>query len=81
MRSCRLLGLTVTPLSYAMRHWLLAAVLARSSACATRCVPLRGFTSITNANDLMDGYFNGFYGEISDELAKLPTMLADAQLK
>ena len=39
----------------------------------------RGFTSVTNPTDFK-GLVIGFYGEHSDELAKLPKMLADAQV-
>ena len=41
----------------------------------------RGFTNITNPTDFK-GLVIGFYGEHSDrdELAKLPKMLADAQV-
>ena len=39
----------------------------------------RGFTSVTNPTDFK-GLVIGFYGAHSDELAKLPKMLADAQV-
>ena len=39
----------------------------------------RGFTSITNPTDFKR-WVLGLYGEWSDEQAKLPTMLADAQV-
>ena len=38
-----------------------------------------GFTNATNLDDF-NGWVVGFYGEWSDELAKLPTTLADAQV-
>jgi hypothetical protein len=51
-----------------------------SSHTRGRVRPLeRGFTSITNLTDVK-GWVFGFYGEWSDELAKLPTLLADAEL-
>ena len=39
----------------------------------------RGFTSATSRKDFK-GWVVGFYNEQSDELAKLPEMLADAQI-
>jgi hypothetical protein len=39
----------------------------------------RGFTSATSPEDFK-GWVVGFYNEQSDELAKLPEMLADAQV-
>jgi hypothetical protein len=39
----------------------------------------RGFTSATNPEDFM-GWVIGFHIEDSDELTKLPMMLADAQI-
>ena len=39
----------------------------------------RGFTSTTNPTDFK-GWVLGLNGEQSDELAKLPRMLADAQV-
>ena len=39
----------------------------------------RGFTSATSPEDF-EGWVVGFYNEQSDKLAKLPEMLADAQV-
>jgi hypothetical protein len=40
---------------------------------------VRAFTRIANPTDFKERVL-GFYGKLSTELAKLPTMLADAQV-
>ena len=52
----------------------------RSSAHTGEVGPLeRGFTSAVSREDFQ-GWVLGFYNEQSDGLAKLPVMLADAQI-